>query len=1108
MKFAFPLLVLLLGAPVFAVPLSVSVVDDKGAPVASADVQFRSFAKKPVGIVLQKTDEKGTTTFDVEPMPNSLWPDFAGRVFVHKNGFGIGDGQLYFKTPLRVALPPTAKVAGTIVDSQGKAISGATISYVTSQKEGGGRSDMLVEGPLLAKMTATSDANGVWKIGDVPAQSTVTVRVFAPERVGTRATVRAGSRVQTTLAPGAQIKGRLVGLDGKPLEGVEVDAQSASNNFQVSGGSTKTGKDGTFVLDGLSSGTFDVKFYSHNDDPFALPPFVVPAFGGVSASVGTPLQLPDARAVEGVVVGGKVVASDTKTPVPGVYVGMHGALNPETSASVSSTITDQNGEWKMRTLPGKMMVYLAGVPREWGSGKDQQRQRPDVGDEGNQNINFEVARLPRTSGRLIDENGKPVKASLTFIGEQTHDGFAATSDDKGDFSVYGPTPGEWKIQPSGAWEIVGASRVQIERDKPLEVRLKTVQLASLEVGVYDDNDNAVEGARITVNVLTGEGESQSMYQRELISDATGRAHIDKLAANQRIELQSVQKEGYDPAPLPRPDRAGQLWSASLSLIKRSGRASGQVLLSTGEVATKAWVAGSGLDARTDEEGRFQLAPLPKGITDVFAWQNNGFALSSSDQTRLELKPVTLEPTSPTKARAILDALAEQTKDQDYYRRDTLETEVGLFEELAPRMKTAPTEREIETLIARFGGDETISDARWFALLRSEKDAEKRLTHTAKWLQLRRTVAIDDDSRAFFAALRGDFAEVEARKPAEFEMWWASQGMFGVAAFAEKIGETKAADDLFARAKTFVERNDAGQSTVHFGGAGEFVAVSPRLVQKAFALMPPDEAYWGILAGNAVPQLARFASLDEVKPFLDQLKNAPKPKPNANGDTFSVESQWQGAVIKSIRLAGKTNPQLALELAQSLPLKGDFGDYDARDVALSEAARFQPPEIAHRLWRESLPRLEAPKAMKFLVEIKSSDEPFARELCETFARNFDARSLDASSSFSRDAPDVPAFAFYEAQFNPARARFRLERGFAHAMQKPEGSNWAPSYAKAMAIFDANRAIGWSGRSTSPINDPSGNFDTRRRIAQWLALDDKSRAKIGFAGAYSQEWDFAR
>lgn len=84
MKIASPLLVLLLGAPTFAVPLTVSVVNAVGAPVVGADVQLESFGKTPRGCVLQQTTEKGETTFEVEPMPSSPFGDFAGRVFAQK----------------------------------------------------------------------------------------------------------------------------------------------------------------------------------------------------------------------------------------------------------------------------------------------------------------------------------------------------------------------------------------------------------------------------------------------------------------------------------------------------------------------------------------------------------------------------------------------------------------------------------------------------------------------------------------------------------------------------------------------------------------------------------------------------------------------------------------------------------------------------------------------------------------------------------------------------------------------------------------------------------------------------------------------------------------
>lgn len=59
---------------------------------------------------------------------------------------------------------------------------------------------------------------------------------------------------------------------------------------------------------------------------------------------------------------------------------------------------------------------------------------------------------------------------------------------------------------------------------------------------------------------------------------------------------------------------------------------------------------------------------------------------------------------------------------------------------------------------------------------------------------------------------------------------------------------------------------------------------------------------------------------------------------------------------------------------------------------------------------------------------------------------------------------------------------------------------------MAIFDAERAVGWTASLTGDINDRAGNFSTRRRIAQWLALGDEARKHTDFSGQYSQDWDF--
>ncbi|BCM89731.1 hypothetical protein IAD21_01578 [Abditibacteriota bacterium] len=1094
MKIVLSLLVLLCATPVFAVPLSVSVVNAKGAPVAGADVQFESFGKTPRGFVMQQTNEQGVTTFDAEPMPHSPFGDLAGRVFARKAGLAIGSGTLYFnKPPLSIELGDSAKIGGTVGDGEGKPIQGATISFLTV----GERAHMLIEGPLLPQMTVHSGADGTWQLEGVPPGEQIYVTVSAPERVGKRTQILAGSTGETVLVPGAQIKGRVLGLDGKPLGGIYLSAQGTNNSRDAHGGNTKTGDDGTFTLDGLSSGTFNVMFYSEEEKPF-----VVPSFPGVNASVGAPIQLPDAHAVEGVMVGGHVLESDTKAPVAGVMIGVYGGLNPASSPQVSSTTTDENGAWKMRTVPGQSKIYLMGTPQEFK--RDQQEKNLTIGEAGATDLDFNLEHLPEITGRLLDEKGQAIKATFTLSNDNQT--FWASSDEKGNLTAYGPTNGEWKLSADGAWEVVGPARVTIANDKPLEVRLRRVQLATLELGIYDDDDAAIEGARIAVNVTTGEGDHRSMQTHELISDKMGRARYEGLRADQSVEIQDAKKSGYDTAPLPKIDHVGQLWNASVTLLKRSGRANGQVFAANGEVAPGVLVSASGIDARTDATGHFDLVPLPKGVIPVFAWQGNSFALGSNDKARLDLKSQTLEPTDPAKATTIINAIAEQAKDVEYYGRDSLIFEVGTFDQLALRLRQQPVKGAMATLLARFGYDKSVSPSRWFPVLQSPKEATQRLYDTSEWLKTGPTIEADEDARKFLQALQKDVAEAEPQFKSD-DKWMIGHGIFSAAAIAEKIGDTQAADDLFERAHVFTEKAYGRESDRDYGIIGAIVAASPRLLMKSAALLPDTNSNRALMLAAGAPLLARSLGLEAVKPLLAQIQNAPPSKPDSYGDTFSTDSQWHEATIKSIRAAGKSNPALALELAKALPVTRDYSNYDARDTALCEAAFFQSPEVAQQLWRDSLPRLDAAKAMRFLTRILKRDEPFARAQYETLALNMDARPLPQyNANYWEPTTNVAAFAFYEARFNPARARFRLERAFASAKNQPGAGEALSSLAKAMAIFDSTRAIGWTASIPGAINDWGGSFSTRRRIAQWLVLSEAARQNASFSAPFSQDWDY--
>ncbi|RYX85073.1 carboxypeptidase regulatory-like domain-containing protein [bacterium] len=1089
-RIVLPLLVLLSAVPTLAVPLSVSVVDDKGKPIAGADVQLESFGKTPRGFVLNQTGEQGTTSFDFEPIPNAIYGDFAGRIFVKKNGYAIGSGQLFFKKPnLRIELGPPAKISGKVLDPEGKPIQGATIAYLASQKAGG-ESDMLYDGPLLPKVTTRSTADGTWQLPDVPTDSQVYVSIKAPERVSVRTQILAGSSADTILQPGAQIKGRVLGLDGKPLAGIHVGAQGTTNGNSSSGSSAKTEADGTFTLDGLATGTYNISFYSEEEEP----PFVIAASEAISATIGAPLQLPDAHAVAGIMIGGHVLDSVSKAPVPGASVGVYGGVHPASSATVASASTDEKGFWKMRTLPGQSKIYLMGIPREFK--RDQNTRELVLAPTDNLNLDFDIERLPTLSGRLVDENGKGIKASVG-INQGYERNYFASSDEKGDFTAYGPTVGDWKLTTEGEWELAGPARITIEPNKPLEIRLRHAQISSLELGIYDDYDAAVEGAKVLVNITTDDG---SMTQRELISDKMGRAHMEGLRADQKVTVVSIKKPGYDTTPLPKLDHIGRLWSGNLTLLKRNGRAAGQVFGLNGEAAPNVLVSGGGVDARADDKGQFELAPLPRGINAVFAWQGTGFVLSQSDKTRLELKPQSLEPTDPAKAKTILEAILEQTRDNKNYGSFSLEFEIGTPDQLFRIFKQRPEKYAFDTLLSRFGSDESISTGRWLELIQSEKQPADRLYDTSQWLLLGRPLEANEESRAFFKSLQSDVAQVET-KIKDDNNWQIVEGMAAAAAFSEIIDDSQAADSLLERVRLFAEKAYGRESSRTLANMGAIVAVTPRLLNNMAAFIDPAKGWQAYLLRSGAPKLARLNGLDAAKPFIERLKATPQPKGDGDEDIPSIEWLFYEATFESIKAAGKTNPSLALELAKALPVTTHYGNYDVRDRALCEAAFSQLPEVAQTLWRDSLPRLQPDKAMSFLVRIMKIDEPFAREFYETFARNMDALPISDPASFMRGATANPAaFAFYESRFNPARARFRLERAFAIAQSQPTGNSDVASYARAMAIFDANRAIGWTANAKGAIGDSTGNFETRRRIAQWLVLSEQARQSAEFSSNY--------
>lgn len=519
---------------------------------------------------------------------------------------------------------------------------------------------------------------------------------------------------------------------------------------------------------------------------------------------------------------------------------------------------------------------------------------------------------------------------------------------------------------------------------------------------------------------------------------------------------------------------------------------------------EARVFGSGVETTSDAAGHFDLGPLPSGKTEIIAWKDDGFALSSSDQTRLDLKTQTLTPTDPERAGTVVAALQEETKGTKYWRRDSLASMLlgGDFDANAAQLSTAGF-IGVYRLIVRFAPDASIPTAKWVALLSGVKSPSDRLYSTAIWSSRVPSIPRDEATIAFANSLETDVAAIEKDGN---NNWQNSIGIFGAAALFERLGQNAKADALFERGQVYVLKNfpetggKDGQNPSQddtLSVMGEVAAVSPRFLSKMVALVDSDSAAYSRLLKDGAPVVARLNGLDAAQPLLDQLKAAPPSKPDHYGNNTSISYSWQQAVTDAISAGGASNPKLALSLAQSLPKNSDSGNGYGRDAALGEAALFQSPEVAAGVWRESLPRLEPGAAMRFIARIAQTDEPLAHGFYEAARERFDAQLNDTQSAMMDGrGRQVAAFAFYEARFAPARARARLERGFGAALKDPNSRYDIGQYVRAMAVLDTDRALQWAGQIGNDENSGFAGFEGKRSIARWLSLDSSARQKFDF------------
>ncbi len=1059
-----------------AVPITVEVVDEKGAPVAGAlvlvrpDTIFVPGDKAPT----QTTGADGLAQFDLES--SKIRPGYFGQSVVFKAGYGVGGGDLKAARK-RVALRASEARSGRVTDLKGAPIVGANVELTYLHDAGSAPFDDSIllddeiKAQLPAQTRATTDKNGVWKLKDLPVNSEFGLRLMADNFADVALQLRAGTgEIEIKLAPEARINGQLLAPDGTPLVGVTVRVVP-KERFERQGGQATTDAQGRFAVSGLSAATYSVNFKIEDQ------PFIAAKIEDFGARVGDN-ALPTVTAQTGVVVRGTVRTNQGQpAQVASISVnggGRYAGVGPD-------------GAYEIRVLPGENTFSLDVGNDNYSNARDKKTLQITAGDAPVLDWTLQTAPLLR--GTLTDEKGAPLQAKLYLTGAMSNDVIEIQSDKDGHFEAPVPFEGEAtfgdSIWDSAQWDVVGRQTVKLPFRGELKLVAKPTVRRIFQTRVVDENGAPIAGVQLNTNVWEG----QSGRSREISSDENGILRIENITPKQSITNATIAKDGYQlRGELKIIDNGGDITTGPIVMVKSAATARGTVINAAGENAVRARVSAAGIETITGENGAFALDNLPAGelrIAAISADEQTFGAAKLPLQAPIQLQTPKLIERDRVLAQSIMGALKVEARDTDYWAKDQLDF---------PNADFVARVRDSADPIVPFydlDTDASISAARAleaFALLNQSDDVLRAAAQIISWRP-----DWKDEARAgeFVARLEEDVAN-EMGKAANANSLYNAAGVYALAAAYEAQGASESADRALKDAidwtwKTFQAEGDQSRETAMMFSAQVFAA-TPRLMEKLLTFFDPESYDHHRTLVDTLRPLANARGLSALVPVVAMISQLPDSRETTTLDrktSYYVKGNLLTAGIQIIRDNGARDPAGALKIADLMRENPDYGQSDERNRAFAEAAFWQPSERAAEIWREQLLTMKPENAVEYAARIQKTNPDLARELYGVAREQFEAKLPLAGarkdiSSTSFYSIEIGKFAFYEAQFEPSRALYRIERAWDSLDKDNQNYGKLRDLAAAMGRLDPQRAL----EMANGLATRDQQFGARRKLALQL------------------------